>query len=166
MSKLAIILQTENLVVYSPVLDGEVYTEFEKFIIESAALKDPPLQEDRDIIRARIKKMAESCGAQENLFRPEGSRRDNVLALPTLQTRRPRDIGVLRLYCDRISDMVLIIGNGGVKKVQKYQEDTALHAHVKLLHKIDRIIQKQLIDRDIDPDNKGAVMEILNNLVF
>lgn len=166
MSGLKVISRTTALVIYSPILDREVITEFEKFIVSSSTITEPILIDDLDVIRARIKKMSTSCGARENLFRYEGSRSDNVVALPVLQKRRPKRVGVLRLYCIRISDKVLIIGNGGVKKVQKYQQDPVLYSHIKLLQRIDNIIQREFNSQEIDADDCNSVMSVLNNLVF
>lgn len=50
--------------------------------------------------------MLENGAALERYFRYEGKMSDNVVALPTFRTS-------LRLYCLRMSDSVLIVGNGG-----------------------------------------------------
>lgn len=55
-------------------------------------------------------------GALERYFRPEGRMRDRVCALPVLKSR-------LRIYCLRLSDKILILGNGGAKKTRTYDED-------------------------------------------
>ena len=110
--------------------------------------------------------MSISCGARENLFRVEGKRNDHVVALPLLQKWRSKAIGVLRLYCIRVSDQVLIIGNGGIKRVQKYQQDPVLLSHVRLLQRIDNKIQRALNSREIDIEDCNSVMSVLNNLVF
>ena len=47
-------------------------------------------------------------GALERYFRPEGKMIDRVVALPTVQSK-------LRLYCLRLSDRILILGNGSMK---------------------------------------------------
>lgn len=50
------------------------------------------------------------------------------------------DTSNLRLYCLNISHKILILGNGGIKQTQTYQEDVNLH--VRNLQKIDIIIKK------------------------
>lgn len=62
-------------------------------------------------------------GAFERFFRPEGKMNDRVCALPVLRSK-------LRLYCLRLSDSILILGNGGVKKTKTYNEDDALKGYV------------------------------------
>lgn len=65
--------------------------------------------------------MADDCGARENLFRPEGGK---IKAVPLfIAQRRKRGVGTLRLYCIRISDKILVVGNGGIKKVAKYEDE-------------------------------------------
>lgn len=54
---------------------------------------------------------------------------------------RPRDKtkhGTLRLYCIRISDKLLIIGNGGKKTTSSYEEDADLSEAVAILQSIDK----------------------------
>ena len=71
-------------------------------------------------------------GAEDRYFRYEGAMRDRVMALPSHM-----DTANLRLYCLNISHKVLILGNGGVKTTQTYQEDAHLHKCVQTLQKID-----------------------------
>lgn len=166
MSRLTLIYNTTALYIYSPILDGEEMSEFHKFLSKKPGWTHPSLEKDFVLIGARIKKMAEECGARENLFRREGHKDDNVVALPVLQEWRSKKVGVLRLYCDRISDRILIIGNGDVKKVQSYQLDPILDSYVKTLQIIDKKIQSELTELDIDVDDVSRVLNIINTLTF
>lgn len=49
----------------------------------------------------------------------------------------------MRLYCIRISDKLLIIGNGGVKRTATYQEDPVLHGIVNQLKNIEYLIHAE-----------------------
>ena len=60
--------------------------------------------------------------------------RDRVAALP-IQTSK------LRLYCLRLSDSVLIVGNGGVKGTATYDEDKELNGYVISLQKLDELLK-------------------------
>ena len=64
---------------------------------------------------------------------------DNVYALPV-------GFGKIRLYCLRISDEVLILGNGDVKRTATYEEDTKLLGYVLDLQNFDRLLQKDIED--------------------
>ena len=66
-------------------------------------------------------------------FRPEGKINDGVCALPISDSR-------LRLYCLRLSDSILILGNGGIKKTRTYNEDDVLKGYVLSLQKFERLI--------------------------
>ena len=46
----------------------------------------------------------------------------------------------LRLYCLRISDQILIVGNGGIKNTRTYQEDETLSGYVLDLQKFDELL--------------------------
>ena len=65
--------------------------------------------------------------------------KDNVCALPI-------ESGKLRLYCLRLSDQILIIGNGGIKETRTYQEDKTLLGYVMNLQKFDSLL-KQYIEK-------------------
>ena len=77
-----------------------------------------------------IQHMMTVGGFLERYFRPEGKFRDNVCALPI-------ESGRLRLYCLRLSDSVLIAGNGGVKAVRRYEDCDELNGYVLTLQKLD-----------------------------
>lgn len=74
-------------------------------------------------------------GALERFFRPEGKMSDNVVALPVVTSK-------LRLYCLRLSDKILILGNGGVKKTKTYEEDDELSGYVITLQNFDKLIKE------------------------
>ncbi len=74
-------------------------------------------------------------GAFERFFRPEGKMNDRVCALLVLRSK-------LRLYCLRLSDSILILGNGGVKKTKTYNEDDALKGYVITLQKFDTLLKE------------------------
>ncbi len=48
----------------------------------------------------------------------------------------------LRLYCLRISDQILIVGNGGVKTTRTYQEDEQLSGYVMDLQRFDELLKQ------------------------
>ncbi|MDM8269789.1 hypothetical protein QUW50_12175 [Barnesiella viscericola] len=137
MGKLELVIESENISIYSPKFDGETMTEFEKFMYNNKDLSYPQLKQDFDAIISTIKKMADDCGARDNLFRLEGGK---IKAIPLCICRRSRSIGTLRLYCIRISDKILVIGNGGIKRTKTFQEDPALLSIVNQLRQIERQI--------------------------
>ena len=125
-------MQTEKAGLFTICFEGESYTEFQKFIIkgnENATLQ-PDLQE---VLRI-IQRMMQEIGFLERMFRPEGKMRDRVAALP-LETNK------LRLYCLRLSDSVLIVGNGGHKSTRTYNEDVELSGYVLTLQKLDELLK-------------------------
>lgn len=94
---------------------------------------------------SRIAKLVETIadlGALERFFRPEGKMRDGVCALPITKSN-------LRLYCLRLSDGILILGNGGVKKTRTYDEDEELQGYVVNLQNFDKLIKEGVKDGTI-----------------
>ncbi len=74
-------------------------------------------------------------GALERFFRIEGKMNDRVSAL-AIDSRK------LRLYCLRISDQILIVGNGGVKTTRTYQENEQLSGYVMDLQRFDELLKQ------------------------
>ncbi len=60
---------------------------------------------------------------------------DNVVAL-SLDSKK------LRLYCLRMSDQILIVGNGGVKETRTYDENEELSGYVMDLQKFDELLRQ------------------------
>lgn len=133
---LELLEQSERVSLYSISFELDRTTEFERFLckFEEEASLNPDYQRILYAISVILDK-----GALERYFRPEGKMVDNVCALPV-------DSGSLRLYCLRISDEVLILGNGDVKQTATYQEDARLLGYVLDLQRFDRILQKDIDD--------------------
>ena len=55
---------------------------------------------------------------------------------------QPTDHVELRLYCLRLSDSVLIVGNGGVKNTRTYEESDELSGYVITLQKLDMLLKQ------------------------
>lgn len=123
------VAQTERAGLFTLCFEGESYSEFEKFVMKH---KDS-YSKDLNIILAAINRMLRASGFLERYFRPEGKFRDKVCALP-LET------GKLRLYCLRMSDSVLIAGNGGVKNVRRYEDCEELNGYVVTLQKLEQAL--------------------------
>lgn len=122
----------DKVSLYSPRFEGEDYTEFEKFLLK---YKDTHTQDVQILVR-RIDIIKQN-GVEDRYFRYEGTKRDRLMALPS-----HLDTTNLRLYCLNISHKVLILGNGGLKTTQTYQEDAHLHKCVQTLQKIDIEIKR------------------------
>lgn len=165
MGRLIQILRTdsEEIEIYSPKYDGEEDSEFEKFLKINGARKEPQLRKFFDAIVSAVDKIRE-VGARENLFRPEGRR---IKALPLFispNSKIDKKIGKMRLYCLRYSEKILVLGNGGVSTLQKYEDDVWLNKCVNDLRIIDKIITKELKRIRKTIDDKGAIKEVIENI--
>lgn len=125
--------QSDKVGLYSICFDSNDLTEYEKFV--QKFMNDATLNEDfRKIFRAINRIVAN--GALERYFRPEGRMKDNLAALSI-------DSKVLRLYCLRISDQILIVGNGGAKTTCTYEESEELCGYVMDLQKFDALLEQE-----------------------
>ena len=110
---------------------------------------------DIDVIISWIDQIAER-GALERYFRPEGRFGDGVGVIPI-------EVGnKLRLYCLRLSNKILVFGNGGVKDSRSWQESDTLSPYVKLLVDTSRFISSRIKDGTLVLVDK----EIVGNLNF
>ena len=155
-AKLKTIEQNDNVGLFSICFDGSDESEFEKFITK---FKDnAEYNKDYNAIVFALTKIIAN-GALERLFRIEGRMNDNVAAL-SLDSRK------LRLYCLRMSDKILILGNGGAKRTRTYQEDDELSGYVMDLQKFDKaLIEAQkngrvTIEKSVITNIESATFEL------
>ena len=148
--------QNDNVGMFSICFDGSEVSEFEKFLNE---FKDnATYNKDFNVILLALSKIIDK-GALERFFRNEGRMNDNVKAL-AIDSRK------LRLYCLRISDQILILGNGGVKNTRTYQEDSKLSGYVMDLQTFDKVLLKAqksgkvTIEKNVITDIQSATFEI------
>lgn len=141
---------------FSICFDGSEESEFEKFLNE---FKDnATYNREFNVILLALSKIIDK-GALERFFRNEGRMNDNVKAL-AIDSRK------LRLYCLRISDQILILGNGGVKATRTYQEDSKLSGYVMDLQSFDKVLLKAqksgkvTIEKNMITDIQSATFEI------
>lgn len=139
---------------YTIRLKGEPETEVEKFLLKfpEGSIYDNEI----DRILSWLEKISEK-GALERYFRPEGRYGDGVGAIPI-------EVGKVRLYCIRISDHILIIGNGGVKDANSWENSPILSKHVELLLDAARFIKSRISEGSIRIINEGK--EFCGNLRF
>lgn len=137
---------------YSIHLDSEELSELERFFekFPEGSLYD----EDIDTIIAWLDRIGER-GALERYFRYEGKYGDGVSAIP-IETNN------LRLYCIRLSNKVLIFGNGGIKDGATWEESESLSEYVETLMATSRFISSRLANGTIYIVEK----ELIGNLNF
>ncbi len=129
----------DNCTIYTLQFLRDSESEFEKFV--SRFIGDSEFSEDYARIAAFISRIAQT-GALERYFRPEGKMTDSVVALPVTSSK-------LRLYCLRLSDKILILGNGGIKKTKTYNEDSVLKGHVMTLQKFEQLLRQGIDDGSV-----------------
>ena len=138
--------QSDNVSLYSICFNGDELSEYEKFL---TMFKDNSrLNHDFQTILLALAKIVE-VGALERFFRNEGRMNDNLCAL-SIDSRR------LRLYCLRISDQILVVGNGGEKTTRTYQENETLSGYVMDLQKFDELLRQA---------QKSGAISIENNVI-
>ncbi len=139
---------------YSIRYSDNEYSEVECFFDE--ILSDESLKEDVNILSKVIDKIGEN-GAKPRHFRNAGTQKDKVGALPEYLYSSN-----LRLYAIRISEKIVILGNGGLKTTKTYNENPFLNECVATLKTIDRFLDSRL--------KKGNVIifkkQLMGNLKF
>lgn len=154
-AKILSVEQTEKAGLFTICFEGEILTEFGKFIQK---FKDDAIcKHDLQVIVNALHRMLQTSGFIERMFRPEGKIKDNVCALP-IETSK------LRLYCLRLSDSVLIVGNGGRKTTATYNIDKELNGYVISLQKLDALIKVAVRSGDVTIEE--TVIEGINDKEF
>lgn len=137
---------------YSIHLDDEELSELERFFEKFPVGCE--YDEDIDTIIAWLDRIGES-GALERYFRYEGKFGDGVSAIP-IETSN------LRLYCIRLSNKILVFGNGGVKDCAAWQDSKMLSEYVEMLVDTSRFISSRQANGTLYIVDK----EIIGNLNF
>lgn len=127
-------------------------SEFEKFV--SKFRQDAEFNPDFQAIMRFVEQIL-SNGALERYFRREGKMSDSVVALPVLKSK-------LRLYCLRLTDKILILGNGDVKRSRAYEEDDTLQGYVIDLQRFERLLKQEVRAGNVEITEK----EILTDKTF
>lgn len=148
--------QSDNVSLYSICFNGNAISEYEAFVQKFR--DDAKLNTDYKNIILALEKIV-AVGAFERFFRPEGKMSDRVAAL-SIDSRK------LRLYCLRISDQILIVGNGGRKDTRTYEESAELSGYVMDLQAFDKILteaQKEgsvTIEKNVITGIEGKVFQL------
>lgn len=138
---------------YSVQMENEELSELERFFEKFPVGCE--YDKDIDVIISWIDKIGEK-GALERYFRPEGHYGDGVGVIPI-------EVGnKLRLYCLRLSDKILIFGNGGVKDADAWQNSETLAPYVETLIATSRFISSRIKNGKIVMIEK----ELIGNLNF
>lgn len=148
--------QTDNVSLYSICFDGNAISEFEAFVQKFK--DDATLNNDYKNILLALEKIV-AVGAFERFFRTEGKMNDRVAAL-SIDSRK------LRLYCLRISDQILIVGNGGIKNTRTYEESAELSGYVMDLQEFDKLLSEAqkngtiTIEKNVITGIEGKVFQL------
>lgn len=155
-ARLKILEQTDNVSLYSICFDGSAISEYESFVQKFK--DDATLNTDYKNIILALEKIV-AVGAFERFFRPEGKMSDRVAAL-SIDSRK------LRLYCLRISDQILIVGNGGRKDTRTYEESSELSGYVMDLQAFDKMLAEAqkagsvTIEKNVITGIEGKVFQL------
>lgn len=136
---LELLEEYERVNIYSIKENGEELTKFESFLLRFN--KTHP--KDVGVIMYRIERITNK-GVFERHFRYAGKMKDHVVELPS-----HLDTSKLRLYCLCLSENIIIIGNGDIKRTRTYNVDPILNDHVKVLQQIDKKINQRLRNGEI-----------------
>ena len=138
-ARIEYVASSDKATLYTIWFEGKTMSEFADFYAKFSAISD--LREDLNTVLLALNKIIEN-GVYERYFRPEGKMNDGVCALPI-------ESGRLRLYCNRLSQQILIAGNGGIKETKTYNENNELSNYVLVLQRLDKSIKAALKKGDI-----------------
>ena len=157
-------METEKVSMYSPKYDGETQTEFEKFLSANQNQSHPQLKKFFDAIVSVIEKIGET-GAYVRYFRPEGG---NIKAVPLYITisRINKKIGKMRLYCLRLSDKVIVLGDGVVTTAETNDDDPAILAITGELRDIEKHIRRILKQANTDCEDFTVLKHIIETITI
>lgn len=141
--------------IYSVYLEDENRTLLERFVAEN----QPDYQQELKSIFGRIKSIGKEVGAREQYFKKnEGNLGDLVCALYDEPDK------FLRLYCIRYGKTCIILGGGGPKDVDTWQDDPKLSEEANWMITVSKEIYKRMLEGDIWWEEEG--FELKGDLSF
>ena len=148
------ISESEKSTLYSISFEKDGTTEFEKFVAEFE--QNASFNKDYQRIIAALQAIL-NIGALERFFSPEGKMKDSVAAIPI-------EGGKLRLYCLRLSEQIVILGNGGVKTTRTYEEDSKLYGYVLDLQRFERMLNDNIAKGYVSIGNYSGTPDLTINI--
>jgi len=122
---------------YTVHIKGEQESEFDKFLSDPNVTSNPEYQG----LIAHIDEIIHKYGCQKRFFKLKESKlTDAVAALSR---------GKIRLYCCRYSNIILILGSGGIKNTSTYQEDPILNRNVEIMAEVSNRMDQRIKERSI-----------------
>lgn len=141
--------------IYGVWFDELKQTSFDLFISENINVFKSELN---DIV-ARLISIGKTIGAREQFFKQyEGMPGDGVCALFDIPGKK------LRLYCIRYGTLIVIVGSGSYKNVQKLQQFKKLKDENEILKTLSAEITRRIKEGDIWYSDD--YMELEGNLEF
>ena len=128
---------------YSIRLDEDSLSEADKFF--QRFRQDATYHRDLMAISVFLKEMGTRRHAKDRLFRFE----KDAHALPAKWIQNK-----LRLYCIRLSDEIVILGNGGIKTTRTAQDSEDLSMKFHTINRLARLINTQMRERALWADGK------------
>ena len=138
--ELLLVESSDKCTLYTIHFLSDATNEFDTFITKFR--NDAELNPDFQAIMRFVEQIMAN-GALERYFRREGKMNDSVVALPVLKSK-------LRLYCLRLTDKILVVGNGDVKKTRTYDEDNTLQGYVMDLQKFERLLKQEVNSGNVE----------------
>ncbi|MBP3288372.1 MAG: hypothetical protein J6L79_03975 [Muribaculaceae bacterium] len=147
--ELLLVNSSDSCTMYTIQFLSDDMSEFEKFIAKFR--EDAELNPDFQAIMRFVEQIL-SNGALERYFRREGKMHDSVVALPVLKSK-------LRLYCLRLTDKILVLGNGDVKNSRTYEENDTLQGYVMDLQKFERLLKQEVRSGNVEITEKEIITD-------
>lgn len=147
--ELLLVNSSEKCTMYTIQFLSDDKSEFEKFILKFR--NNAEFNPDFQTIMSFVEQIL-SNGALERYFRREGKMSDSVAALPVLKSK-------LRLYCLRLTDRILILGNGDVKNSRTYEENETLQGYVIDLQKFEQLLKQEMRSGNVRITEKDIVTD-------
>ncbi len=136
--------------IYTIYLESEKQTLFDRFISENR----PEYEQELSNMIARLKSIGTKVGAREQYFKlHEGKPGDMVCALYDEPDK------FLRLYCIRYGKSLIVLGGGGPKKVDAWQEDPKLTKEVTWMIDVSNNIYQRMLEGELNWSADGLELE-------
>ncbi|MFC5270986.1 hypothetical protein [Adhaeribacter terreus] len=139
---------SEKVKFYSLRIEDADYFETDNFI---ERFSDSEHKRDLEVIIEALQTIGGKRGAEERYFRPK----KNARALPQIKGAK------LRLYCIRVSNDIVILGNGDIKTARTDQECPNVGPIFEFMNKLEAAFTNKVREKEIIVGNKNLIGDLI-----
>ncbi len=133
--------------IYTVIRDDATISAFDEFLQTNGPLYQKQVRD----IAIRLEGMGKQSGARDYFFKHAEGRLGDLVVVVKDEPEK-----ILRLFCIRFGNSILVLGGGGPKKVRAWEDDPVLSKAAHELIKLSEAIKEAMKDKTLRWNEEGT----------